>query len=983
MSTPATKYMVEERVEPGSEVPASSARPPGGLDLHDLSKVTSDSLADDDVHSLKTPTGLGRQVIARDESDEDVAAAIGPLPGVPATHSVNGDSVPDIGDTTSDPGPRNGRPDIASPGRAPRETMRCDPRGDAELPPRIGGAGRNMSRAALPSAASIHSAATAVTTPRATTPRTQTSPPNGGLQPKSSIADKLSLLNAPQAPPQARIRARSPVRATSDGDTAPNGEDPRSQQEDDYNQDLWEAHQRVAQVIGSVSWLLPDSRFRRVWDCIQLVITSFVVLLYPLVLADAISFSPVWQACMWLVTLLYGMDVFVRIHTAIIVGDEVAEISTSEQRMLNVRRWGLADVLSTVPADLIAAAVGIDNAVLKPLLALRFVRLYHIRSLFTMSNCGAIDPAYVRFYFDVVPRLKFFAGCVCVLHILTCIKLSLADDGEETEDNKNDRRYDHCLFWIWNLLTTSPAQLTLNTYGQKVFCFCMMWCGVIFQGVVVGQVSVQLLKSSIHEQNKDKMRTTLDIVTHYSLPGPLQQEVLSFQWHALQSNLNFLSNAGSVLERLPALMRNEVNLYAKIAFVNSIQMFQSARHETRVRLASVLQGYQREPGENVITTGETGLNMYFILHGFCDVVIGGASVAVLKRGQFFGEVALLSDRPRTATVRTLTYCDFFILNRKDFAVICDDDHNFRRQIADAMREKLRGGLARGHSFMEREGTGGTGGEDALARVLSDMTQSTTTVSGSSDSDSSSRSSDKVDHRKRERLVANICAHMTREQRKESEALNSLLERSRKARKTRTAGSGHSRRSKGGREDSPSRRRGTDGGPRRSSRLPLSSIVTAKEIARRASRESVTDMRTPPQTPFAAPSADSRMGSPRERVALPVVGNRGALEAMTNDDKIVLLVDTVGSLHRSVDILREEFRESRRATSEAMNALSQQMGELESDMGVVQELTETVLEQQIKSQRSEAAPPQRRISHLGLGNGGDHGNHSFRAFVNLF
>ncbi|MCA1908002.1 MAG: cyclic nucleotide-gated ion channel/potassium channel family protein [Magnetospirillum sp.] len=108
--------------------------------------------------------------------------------------------------------------------------------------------------------------------------------------------------------------------------------------------------------------------------------------------------------------------------------------------------------------------------------------------------------------------------------------------------------------------------------------------------------------------------------------------------------------------------RNFVNtwhLVAKVPFFSELQATQIAQVAALLKLVRVIKG------ENVVRAGDAGDCMYFIVSGQVEVS-GAAGTFVLKAGDFFGEIALLERRPRTATVRALSRCHLLVLDARDF-----------------------------------------------------------------------------------------------------------------------------------------------------------------------------------------------------------------------------------------------------------------------------------------------------------------------------
>jgi MFS family permease len=88
--------------------------------------------------------------------------------------------------------------------------------------------------------------------------------------------------------------------------------------------------------------------------------------------------------------------------------------------------------------------------------------------------------------------------------------------------------------------------------------------------------------------------------------------------------------------------------------------------DTLERLSHDLVPVTPAPGEPVITQGEPGERFYLIATGEVEVLVDGAFRRTQAEGEGFGEIALLKDVPRTATVSPLEGCRLLALDRDHF-----------------------------------------------------------------------------------------------------------------------------------------------------------------------------------------------------------------------------------------------------------------------------------------------------------------------------
>jgi MFS family permease len=133
---------------------------------------------------------------------------------------------------------------------------------------------------------------------------------------------------------------------------------------------------------------------------------------------------------------------------------------------------------------------------------------------------------------------------------------------------------------------------------------------------------------------------------------------------------------------------SEIDATASVAtepleLLRAIPIFAPLPAPVLERLASVAAEVRMPAGSAVFEQGATGDRFYVIAEGRAAVEIEGTQTSTLSPGGFFGEIALLRDIPRTATVRALEDLRLYALERDDF-IAAVTGHAPSREAADSL-----------------------------------------------------------------------------------------------------------------------------------------------------------------------------------------------------------------------------------------------------------------------------------------------------------
>jgi CRP-like cAMP-binding protein len=116
-------------------------------------------------------------------------------------------------------------------------------------------------------------------------------------------------------------------------------------------------------------------------------------------------------------------------------------------------------------------------------------------------------------------------------------------------------------------------------------------------------------------------------------------------------------------------------------------LFSSLARGDLVELAKATEDMEVEAGKVLARQGELGQEFFVVVEGEVSVSKDGQEVRTLGPGDFFGEIALLEDVRRTATVTATSPLRFFVLTRQGFRGRVSRQPQIEEQVRKAAEER--------------------------------------------------------------------------------------------------------------------------------------------------------------------------------------------------------------------------------------------------------------------------------------------------------
>lgn len=125
------------------------------------------------------------------------------------------------------------------------------------------------------------------------------------------------------------------------------------------------------------------------------------------------------------------------------------------------------------------------------------------------------------------------------------------------------------------------------------------------------------------------------------------------------------------------------------AFIRRVPIFSACTPAEVEAIAATMQEQAYEPGQIIVTQGTPGQAFYLVVSGRVELLRDGRSLGAFGPGDFFGEMALLDQAPRSATVRAVDPTSCLMLSSWDFKALLERQPSIAVKLLEVLSRRLR------------------------------------------------------------------------------------------------------------------------------------------------------------------------------------------------------------------------------------------------------------------------------------------------------
>jgi CRP/FNR family cyclic AMP-dependent transcriptional regulator len=127
---------------------------------------------------------------------------------------------------------------------------------------------------------------------------------------------------------------------------------------------------------------------------------------------------------------------------------------------------------------------------------------------------------------------------------------------------------------------------------------------------------------------------------------------------------------------------------AKVELIRKIPLFKQCSARELGQIAGIADEIDLKEGTELTREGKPGREFFVLVEGEADVLKNGRKINSLGGGDFFGEIAIITRAPRTATVKATSPVRTLVITERNFRTLLDRSPDIERKVLEELAGRL-------------------------------------------------------------------------------------------------------------------------------------------------------------------------------------------------------------------------------------------------------------------------------------------------------